>query len=106
MRWIVLVATVFASTAHAQDIPDFDVERECEAMVDQMGGGNFLLSSCLTQEQKSYDWIKAEWSSLDGAIRKTCINMTSMMPTYFLLRSCIEQEIQSGKAVRDFKFRR
>jgi len=103
-----VAAALLAVEARAQDIPEFNVERHCKSMAAMSGGSNFMLKACYDQEQATYDAAKAEWPTLDGKIKKHCIGMARMggPPSYFMLHTCIQQEVSAKEAAGGFKLKR
>lgn len=101
------VASLISNAASAQEIPEFNVERQCKQQASLVGNSNFMLKACYDQEQTSYDAVKSEWVGLDPKIKRTCIAQTkSFLPSYFMLNACIQQEVESRAAVEKFKFKR
>ncbi|MCV0371114.1 hypothetical protein [Filomicrobium sp.] len=93
--------------ASAQQIPDFDVEKQCAEQAALVSGGNFMRNACLQQEQRSYDSLKADWATLAPSIKSHCIEMArTVVPTYFMLNACVRQEIKAAQEADRFQFKK
>jgi hypothetical protein len=99
--WVVVVLCVaMVTSASAQDIPEFNVERHCKSVSAMTGGGAMMLKACYEQEQSTYDAVKAEWPSLDPKSRRHCIGQARILapPSYMMLHACVQQEMSAKDA--------
>ena len=97
------------ATPSVAEIPNYDPQRHCSRSMNVLNvDSEFMLRACLTQEQNSYDLMKARWSEIGERIRRHCIgsNRTLAMESYFMLNACVSQEESSSRQNQQFEFRR
>lgn len=58
-----------------------------------------ILQGCLSQEQKSYELMKAKWDTLPADILRRCIpaSQQNRNGSYFVLRMCIWGELPEAR---------
>jgi len=93
-----LVALAAASLrAHVQvavadDVPNFDIRKNCKADVQAyQGGGN--QKGCLDDEQSARQTLVGQWGQFDAASRARCVRMVSDVSgtqSYVELLTCLQ----------------
>ena len=81
--------------------------------ISSVGGGTseVIRNGCLQQEQSSYDALKPVWNTLPEDLRLHCEGIAAEgnignEGSYFILRGCVQQELDAAARNRAFKFRR
>lgn len=105
---LVIIALLgLSATAHAQEIPRFDVEAHCNAVA-SFGGdfSNMTYNGCVDMEQSSYNGLKGRWSEIPAATRRECINIATFGGTgdYMTLEGCIDMEMAAAGNQSTFSF--
>jgi hypothetical protein len=95
--------------ARAQEIPRFDVNRQCRAVASVTGAySEAIFSSCIDMEQNAYDSLKADWAALSDSMKAHCTQVATVTGpgSYAILRSCIEMEndARSRNQTRQFRY--
>jgi hypothetical protein len=107
---VLLIATLWGPAAPAQlppGMPDYDVKGHCGRQSEMLGGGDFWMKACLTQEQESYNELKTIWDSVPQRVKRHCRQQTALfLASYFWLHACVAQELESGEAVKNFEFKK
>ena len=113
-------AVVLSSGAHASgkgaaveeagsvgDIPRFDVERYCTDLA-SFGGeySAMMFNGCVTNEQQSYDGLRAKWRDLPPEVQAYCIELANFggAPSYMMLGGCVQNEMQAREGRATFSF--
>ena len=96
-----------AAPPAAGELPAYDPEAHCNGVA--KAGGAFsetLFSSCLQQEQSSYDQLKSNWTKLPPEMRNRCDSVASAGPTpsYTILSGCVDQEQTASRDKQGRKF--
>lgn len=101
-----LLATGLCSAAAAQDMPRFDVDAACREVASF--GGTYSAStdrSCFAGEQEAYDALKPKWAAVPPGVRAECTKIAAFgSPSYAMLKSCIESELDARAANRGRAF--
>jgi len=82
----------------ADDVPNFNIERECTidsaSAFDPNAGLNATIKRCADDEQKAKDQLHAQWSQYLPSDKKLCMGITtddaSIPPSYVELLTCLE----------------
>jgi len=97
----------------ADDVPNFNIERECKidsaSAFDPNAGLNATIKRCADDEQKAKDQLQTQWSQYLPSDKKLCMGITaddaSIPPSYVELLTCLEgqQLVRSVRTVsREF----
>ena len=80
----------------ADELPAFDIARNCKAETTEAGTG---LESCTTDETNAKDELAKRWSSYGASAKKDCIGESSIGgdKSYVELLTCLE--MTTGKFV-------
>ncbi len=97
--FIAIGLTSFASLAFGADLPRFDVEGYCE---DIGGGSHDMFNFCIEEEQKAYDQLRANASSLNPQTVSYCTDIAGN--SYDMLLFCIEEENDAADNRQSFSF--
>ena len=81
----------------ADDVPNFNVERECKidsaSAFDPNAGLNATIKRCADDEQKAKDRLQTQWSQYLPSDKKMCNGETTdgaAPPSYVELLTCLE----------------
>ena len=93
-----LLATPFVVmpvAAQSELPPNYDAEAHCKEVASSYSA--FMDNACLAQEQSAYDGLKAAWANLPADAREHCDEVARFggKGTYFMLKACIDQEMQA-----------
>ena len=96
---------VTVPSAHAQDIPRYDVPDYCQQVADISGGSSTIYNGCIEMEQDAYDGLKASWSGIASRARSYCDEVAQVSGgSYTILQGCIEMETDAAASTPDFKY--
>lgn len=88
-------------------MPDYDVDGYCKKIGETVGGSQSIIRTCIGQEQRAYDHLKAAWDGLDEGMRNYCDRIGKTVGgSYSILETCIGQEQAAKKANDQTKFKR
>jgi len=106
----ITVSLILAASAASRQMPHYDVNGHCEAVVNF--GGNrsaVLFNGCMDMEQSAYDQLKIAWAGLPQAVREHCDQVATFggAGSYSLLAGCVDMELQAleKSSQRQFQYR-
>ena len=81
----------------AENVPNFDIERECKvdstSAFDPNAGLNATIKRCADDEQAAKDQLQTQWSQFAPSDKKMCMGSTtddSLNPGYIELLTCLQ----------------
>jgi hypothetical protein len=85
---IVIFLVFLPVTAVADEVPKFDIARECQTE----GGTQGTLERCAQDEGHARDQLQPEWSQFTARDKTQCMQetMTDGSPSYVELLTCLE----------------
>lgn len=109
MKALAFVALLFFGVrAHAQSMPDYDVERWCKQVAGTSGGSQVIYGGCIDMEQGAYDDLKPRWAGLLPRVQKWCdqVARAGGSGSYSLLQGCVQMEENAAAENSKKQFRR
>lgn len=96
-----LVAGTSPSLAATDNVPKFDIERNCRSELSGGSSTGETMASCRADEQRARDELVPRWNSFSAADKKLCIQETRIdgSPSYVELETCLDMT-PSGRAGR------
>jgi hypothetical protein len=93
-----LLAGTSQLSAATDDVPKFDIERNCRSELSAGSSIGETLASCKADEERARDALAPRWSSFSAADKKMCIQETQIdgSPSYVELETCLEMTV-SGR---------
>jgi hypothetical protein len=106
---MVMLASHLAVMRIADDVPDFNIQRECRvdsaSAYDLNAGLDATIKRCVRDEQAAKGQLEKNWSSFAAADRAMCTGMTvgekgddsSTPPSYVELMTCLNDQQYARK---------
>jgi hypothetical protein len=96
----IMILTSQLVIAIADNVPKFDIARECKvdsaAAFDPNAGMSATIKRCMDDEQRAKDQLETQWSGFTNADRKLCVGMTTddsgTPPSYVELNTCLQDQ--------------
>jgi hypothetical protein len=93
----------------ADNVPNFDIERECKvdsaSAFDPNAGLNATIKRCADDEQAAKDQLQTQWSQFAPPDKKLCMGLTtndaSTPPSYVELLTCLQGQQLVRKLPKD-----
>jgi hypothetical protein len=110
---ILIFASQLVIAIAADDVPDFNIARECRVdsntAFDPNAGLNATIKRCMDDEQKAKDDLQAQWSGFKGADRVMCMRLAvgdksdddATPPSYVDLLTCLQDQQSARKLPKD-----
>jgi hypothetical protein len=110
--WITALASQLV-IAVADDVPKFDIERECRvdsaSAFDLNAGMNATIKRCVGDEQKAKSELQTQWADFTGSDRVMCISATVgaasddnvTPPSYVGLLTCLQDQQLARKLPKE-----
>src|SRR5215469_2928669 len=88
MHLPIVIAAALPVSPVADNVPKFDVTRECQAEADDQAGRQH----CTDDENQAQEQIKQEWPTFNAADRRQCEHETGMggAGSYVEFLTCLE----------------
>lgn len=104
---LIIVPMAFAAcfdVARAEDVPHFDMARECRATTQ----GDAERQACLQDEEKARSQLAGQWDQFPASSRSHCTAETNIdgTPSYVELLTCLQMARDAAKLPKkdiDFK---
>ena len=84
----IVASGALLATAGAQDVPSFNMTRNCAGSSDS----DAAVKSCLKDEQEAHDQLARQWTQFPAPDRANCLQETSSdgTPSYVELLTCLQ----------------
>jgi hypothetical protein len=104
IRASILIVASQLVIAIADDVPNFNIARECRvdsnSAFDPNAGLNATIKRCMDDEQKAKDDLQAQWSEFKSADRVMCMRLAvgdksdddATPPSYVDLLTCLQDQ--------------
>jgi hypothetical protein len=106
---MIILASQLTVVTIADDVPKFDIARECRvdsaSAYDLNAGMSATIKRCIGDEQAAKDQLQTSWSSFAGSDRVMCTGVTvgekgddsSTPPSYVELLTCLQDQQYARK---------